>query len=102
MENWRCFCHSVYADGKPQVDFVWNRFALIHPRSEEKFIWPSSKHVPSRVLMPQPAKTEISDTEHNRFGLLDPKTKTARAELFSKGLYSLEFQVHGLIFLLYS
>ncbi|KAG7532948.1 SBP domain superfamily [Arabidopsis thaliana x Arabidopsis arenosa] len=74
-------------DGKPQVDFVWNRFALIHPRSEEKFLWPSSKPVPSRGLMPQPAKTETPNklfTEHGRFGLLDPKTKTARAELFNK------------------
>lgn len=80
--NWRCFYHSVFADGKQQMDFVWNRFALIHPRSEEKFLWPSSKPIPSK-------------TEHCGFGLLGhPKTKTARADLFSKGLYSLEFQVH--------
>ncbi|EOA13393.1 hypothetical protein CARUB_v10026434mg [Capsella rubella] len=76
-------------DGKPQVDFVWNRFALIHPRSEENFLWPSSKPVQSRGLIPQPTKTETSNkqfTEHCGFGLLDPKTKTSRAELFSKGL----------------
>ncbi|XP_010494302.1 PREDICTED: squamosa promoter-binding-like protein 2 [Camelina sativa] len=74
-------------DGKPQVDFVWNRFALIHPRSEENFLWPSSKPVPSRGLMQQPTKTETSNklfTEHCGFGLLDHETKTARAELFSK------------------
>ncbi|KAL1225294.1 Squamosa promoter-binding-like protein 2 [Cardamine amara subsp. amara] len=54
-------------DGKQQMDFVWNRFALIHPKSEEKFLWPSSK------------------TDHCGFGSLDhPKTKTARADLFSK------------------
>ncbi|ESQ44723.1 hypothetical protein EUTSA_v10003215mg [Eutrema salsugineum] len=74
-------------DGKHQMDFVWNRFALIHPRSEEKFLWPSSKPLPSKGLMPQHAKTEMSNklfTEQCGFGLLDPKTKTTRAELFSK------------------
>ncbi|XP_056850108.1 squamosa promoter-binding-like protein 2 isoform X2 [Raphanus sativus] len=50
--------------GKQQMDFVWNRFALIHPRSEEKFLWPNPKPIPSRGLIQQPAKT--------------------RAELFSK------------------
>ncbi|KAJ0252555.1 SBP domain-containing protein [Hirschfeldia incana] len=50
--------------GKQQMDFVWNRFALIHPRSEEKFLWPNPKSIPSRELIQQPAKT--------------------RAELFSK------------------
>ncbi|CAH2046979.1 unnamed protein product [Thlaspi arvense] len=65
-------------DGKQQMDFVWNRFALIHPRSEEKFLWP--KPITSRGLLPQPARS----AEQCGFGLLDPKTKTARAELFSK------------------
>ncbi|KAF8044919.1 hypothetical protein N665_6019s0001 [Sinapis alba] len=66
-------------DGKQQMDFVWNRFALIHPISDEKFLWPNQKPIPSRGLIQQPAKTE-----HCGFGLLDPKTKITRAELFSK------------------
>lgn len=79
------------------MDFGWNRFALIHPRSEEKFLWPNSNHiVPSRGLMLQPAKTETSNkmfTKNCGFGLLDPKTKTARAELFSKGLFFFVFHI---------
>ncbi|CAH8348474.1 unnamed protein product [Eruca vesicaria subsp. sativa] len=51
-------------DGKQQMDFVWNRFALIHPKSEENFLWPNPKPIPSSGLIQQPAKT--------------------RAELFSK------------------
>ncbi|VVB01978.1 unnamed protein product [Arabis nemorensis] len=74
-------------DGKQQMDFGWNRFALIHPKSEEKFLWPSSNPIPSRGLILQPAKTETSNklfTKNCGFGLLDPKTKTARTDLFSK------------------
>lgn len=81
---------SVYADGKQQMDFGWNRFALVHPKSEEKFLWPRSNPIPSRGLILQPAKTETSNklfTKNCGFGLLDPKTKTARTDLFSKGLF---------------
>ena len=84
-----CFCHSVYADGKQHMDFVWNRFALIHPPSEEKFLWPNPKPVPSRGLLQEPATTEMPSklfSEQCGFGLLEPKTITTRAELFSKGL----------------
>ncbi|CAN7078556.1 unnamed protein product [Brassica oleracea var. botrytis] len=76
-------------DGKQHMDFVWNRFALIHPPSEEKFLWPNPKPVPSRGLLQEPATTEMPSklfTEQCGFGLLDPKTKTTRAELFSKDL----------------
>ena len=83
------------------MDFVWNRFALIHPRSEENFLWPNPKPVPSRGLLHEPAKTEMPNklfTEHCGFGLLDPKTKTTRAELFSKGLcFSLLFNIFSLV-----
>ncbi|KAF2538925.1 hypothetical protein F2Q68_00020009 [Brassica cretica] len=44
-------------EGKQQMDFVWNRFALIHTRSEEKFLLPNPKPIPSRGLIQQSAKT---------------------------------------------
>ncbi|CAN6971729.1 hypothetical protein IGI04_034783 [Brassica rapa subsp. trilocularis] len=48
-------------EGKQQMDFVWNRFALIHPRTEEKFLWPNPKPIPSRGLIQQPAKTRSAE-----------------------------------------
>ncbi|KAL0644625.1 hypothetical protein Bca4012_042915 [Brassica carinata] len=59
-------------EGKQQMDFVWNRFALIHTRSEEKFLWPNPKPIPSRGLIQQSAKTRaelLSKEKPTRFSL---------------------------------
>ncbi|CAN8267745.1 unnamed protein product [Cochlearia groenlandica] len=74
------------------TDFLWNRFALINPTSDENFLWSNPKPIPSRGFMPQPTKTETFNklfTEHHRgFGLLDPKTKTTRPDLFKNVIVS--------------
>ncbi|XP_010538149.1 PREDICTED: squamosa promoter-binding-like protein 2 [Tarenaya hassleriana] len=89
-------------DGKQQMNLMWNKFACIDTRSEDKFLWEAtfgSKPITPRELETKPVKIETFDgrmhsnsnkrfsstsVPHRGFGYLPHKTRTARTELFIK------------------
>ncbi|XP_010549292.1 PREDICTED: squamosa promoter-binding-like protein 2 [Tarenaya hassleriana] len=105
--------HGLKYDGKRQMDFVWNKFALVDARSDDKFIWeamPGSKSMTPRESVAKPAKAEsfdgrilsndnkllssatIQDSGGTWFSPLNTKMETS--EFFSKDIGEITISSH--------